>query len=105
MHVMAIRSPCCINGLERGLRALRKGAIGRDQEVVVRDVRTTIAPPRAGERVNLPGHAETLELIGESWGEAFTGRNCPKIADFARKTGGYIDGKTWHLLPRMGQTR
>jgi len=51
-----------------------------------------LRPPRAGERVNLPGHAETLELIGESWGEAFyRGEIAQKIADFARKTGGYID--------------
>ncbi|WP_198469153.1 gamma-glutamyltransferase [Acetomicrobium sp. S15 = DSM 107314] len=56
----------------------------------------TFAPrgraPQAGETLNLPDHAETLELIGESESEVFyRGEIARKIADFARKTGGFID--------------
>ncbi len=48
-------------------------------------------PPRAGERVRLPHHAQTLELIARTNGDAFYhGELARRIADHARATDGLI---------------
>jgi gamma-glutamyltranspeptidase/glutathione hydrolase len=51
-------------------------------------------PPRAGEMWNSPGHAHSLELIGQSQAEAFyKGELAEKIDDFSRKFNGFLRGE------------